>query len=511
VPCLADTDCADANPCTADACPAGICVHTALEDGASCANADACDGAETCQAAACMAGPPLACDDGDACTIDGCEPTTGCTHDPASCDDQEGCTIDACDPLTGCRHAPLDCADQNPCTADACVAGACDHPPVDDGTSCADADLCDGAESCLAGVCAPGRPPDCDDHDVCTTDACDASLGCVHVTVRCDDGDVCTIDACDPLTGCTHTPLQCDDRNPCTADRCTAGLCEHEPLDDGVSCSDGDACDGVETCRAGVCTEGTPLVCDDGDRCTTDTCEAPAGRCVHAPLPECPACVPVPERCNGGADDDCDGLVDCADGDCAGAPGCVPPVPEICGDCIDNDGDGLVDYEDRECCPQPVGLGVKHLLLQPRRLLRLTAAFPAPVPAAVDPLTEDTSLQMSDGTGPLFCTTIAAGHWRRPSRRGTFVRPGDGLHLGGSGRAPGVFTFRDLRASFAGGLRQGRVVTTAGGRVSFRTHGRTLGLRDLDGGAVRVTLRTGDQCAQSTNALRTRKSARVFP
>jgi hypothetical protein len=42
-------------------------------------------------------------------------------------------------------------------------------------------------------------------------------------------------------------------------------------------CDDGDACNGTETCLAGVCQPGTPLVCDDGNACTDDTCDPMLG------------------------------------------------------------------------------------------------------------------------------------------------------------------------------------------------------------------------------------------
>lgn len=48
-----------------------------------------------------------------------------------------------------------------------------------------------------------------------------------------------------------------------------------------------------------------------------------------ATCPVCPqSCEPTgPELCTGGADEDCDGAIDCADTDCAAAPECEAPEP----------------------------------------------------------------------------------------------------------------------------------------------------------------------------------------
>jgi len=47
-----------------------------------------------------------------------------------------------------------------------------------------------------------------------------------------------------------------------------------------AECDDGEACNGLETCSAGVCQPGTPLDCDDGDACTEDSCD-PVSGCVN--------------------------------------------------------------------------------------------------------------------------------------------------------------------------------------------------------------------------------------
>ncbi len=56
-----------------------------------------------------------------------------------------------------------------------------------------------------------------------------------------------------------------------------------------ASCGDGNICNGIETCRAGVCTAGTPLNCDDGDPCTLDSC-APASGCQHTMVADLASC-----------------------------------------------------------------------------------------------------------------------------------------------------------------------------------------------------------------------------
>src|SRR5262249_10102932 len=152
----------------------------------SCSDGNACNGAETCQAGVCQPGTPLNCDDANACTTDTCNTASGCAH--------------------------------------AAVAN---------GTSCSDGNVCNGAETRQGGVCQGGTPLDCNDNNVCTTDACNMQTGCTHTA----------------LTG-----TSCSDNNPCTSgDQCQAGLCVGQP---------------VPNCRA--CASNAD--CDDGNACTQEGC-----------------------------------------------------------------------------------------------------------------------------------------------------------------------------------------------------------------------------------------------
>jgi hypothetical protein len=166
-------------------------------------------------------------------------------------DDTSGAgRVDAFATLT----APDDCDDDNPCTRDTCTPQTgCQHAPLADGEACPNGDLCDGNETCQAGVCTPGTPLVCNDDSVCTNDSCSPAAGCVFQDT-CDDGNACSDDLCDPNVGCSHGSAP-----------------------DGTPCPDTDLCNGEETCQTGACTPSAPLVCDDGDQCTTDVCDATRG------------------------------------------------------------------------------------------------------------------------------------------------------------------------------------------------------------------------------------------
>lgn len=180
--------------------------------------------------------------------------------------------------------------DGNVCTDDACdSAGQVTHTPVPAGTvvaGCSDHDACNGAEVCNgAGGCAPGTSPAIDDGNPCTADACDPAVGVTHTPlaagVACPDGNACNgAETCDGAGACVAgIAPTVDDANPCTVDSCDplTGV-THTALVAGASCSDGNLCNGPETCDGrGRCDPGIAPVLDDGDQCTADTCDAATG------------------------------------------------------------------------------------------------------------------------------------------------------------------------------------------------------------------------------------------
>jgi len=228
--------------------------------------------------------------------------------------------------------------------------------------------------------------------------------------------------------------------------------------------------------------------CADGDECTAESCSA--GRCEYTQAEEC-SCTPTTEVCGDGSDNDCDGSVDCDDTNCSAAPGCAAPA-EVCGDCIDNDHDGLVDYEDGDCCAEEMQLGLRRMTLKTKtahtrgNAMRIKARNVSAGRATFDPTHQDTTLQVSDESGQLFCQTVSAKNWKKKGKKS--------------------FTFRDKKGSFAGGLKKGRFKIKKNGQIVFRTKGKKMSLRNPSKPRVDVTLRVGGACWQAPATLRKKKN-----
>jgi glucose/arabinose dehydrogenase len=149
-------------------------------------------------------------------------------------------------------------------------------PSCTDGTQ-------NGGESGVdcGGPCPPCpacEPGDCEDANLCTSDACDPEAGCTNTPVTCNDENACTTDGCDPTTGCSNTPVTCNDENACTTDACNPATgCANTP----VTCDDGNPCT-TDSCSPSIgCVyqANTAPCSDDGNACTNDVCSA--GVCTH--------------------------------------------------------------------------------------------------------------------------------------------------------------------------------------------------------------------------------------
>ena len=308
--------CGDDNPCTDDGCEEGACVH--LANAVTCVDDDACTGPDACAETICQAGPELGCDDGNGCTLDTCDQALGCSHTPTpalGCDDGDLCTSsDTCTAEASCQAGdPTNCDDGDACTADDCEASTgCSHDAAaKDATSCDDGDACTEDGTCAGGACQPGAAIGCDDGEVCTADSCQNDSGCAHAAAAgpCEDGDACTADdVCDDGVCSAGTAPECDDAEDCTSDGCDKAIgCFHLP--NVKPCNDASACTDKDVCKDKVCGGGLAVDCDDGNGCTTDTCDKGDG-CVHAPA-------------EGLCSDDSDCTIDdaCDEGTCVAGSG----------------------------------------------------------------------------------------------------------------------------------------------------------------------------------------------
>jgi hypothetical protein len=248
-----------------------------------------------------------------------------------SCSDGNACTDDACvvDKATG--NATCDytndntntCSDGRPCTDDVCVAGNC-VGTADNTNLCTDGNLCTD-DVCVAGNCVSTA----DNTNTCTGGICVAGAcctGCVNASGVCQPGtaaaacgtqgetcSACSTNVCLGAESCAAgdcvagAPLVCDDLNPCTDDSCDpVEGCRHVPV--LRDCSDGDPCTVGDSCdAAGLCVPGLGLDCSDRLPCATGVCLA--GACQYAPANE-----------GGNCDDgnDCTNNDACAGGECAG-------------------------------------------------------------------------------------------------------------------------------------------------------------------------------------------------
>jgi hypothetical protein len=350
VQCIRDSDCAQQDTCDAGECVASGIV--CIPDTCWCMSQIAA----CCNSAGTAAKSFEDCDDGNACTLEGCFEGSCTEPVPVACkDDDNSCTVSGCSPETGqCEVQPVTtgttCDDSDSCTdGDQCIAGdclggdfVCECSQDSDCLQYQNMDnKCVGTLACIQGhcltdqstivVCPESNDPcqetrchpltgkcvslpandggPCDDSDPCMTkDHCKGG-SCVSNWDKCNDGNPCTVDYCNGGTGeCTHDGvpgLACDDANACTFnDVCTSfgekTFCTGEKVVPALSkdpcvkfvcfpaigvvevfafgpCDDNNACSLNDYCHKGVCSPGTPAVCDDQNPSTIDSCDPQLG------------------------------------------------------------------------------------------------------------------------------------------------------------------------------------------------------------------------------------------
>jgi DNA-binding beta-propeller fold protein YncE len=344
----AGTPCAgDGNDCTDDQCDgAGACAHASntapCDDGAWCTVDDACGGG-TCQ------GTPRDCGAaGDQCNdgvcdedADDCRPVAKADETP--CDDGDACTqTDTCTAGACTGADPVVCAASNSChDAGSCDPGTgiCSNPAKADGEACTDGDACTQTDTCLDGTCIGSDPVECSALDQChEAGTCDPATGVCSNPAKadgtpCDDTSACTqTDTCTAGSCTGADPIVCTALDQChTAGTCdpASGVCSNPAKPDGASCDDGNGCTESDTCSAGSCTAGDPVVCTALDAChEAGVCDPATGECSEPIVADGTPCDDGDQCTSGDA---------CTQGDCSGTSG------------SDADSDGVCDTFD--LCP----------------------------------------------------------------------------------------------------------------------------------------------------------------
>lgn len=192
-----------------------------------------------------------------------------------------------------------------------------------------DASAANGSSAC-PGECIPGDSGGLGRIEQGQPGQCHCAC---DTNADCNDGN-----ACDGLETCQNglcvqgTPPTCDDGNVCTRDCDPVQGCISQPVEDGRSCSDDDLCTRNDFCEDGRCKSGEARDCSDNNSCTTDTC-VPATGCVRTPLTDGSVCTDgnactqgdacIRGACVGGIPPSCEDNNPCTVGSCDAIKGCV--------------------------------------------------------------------------------------------------------------------------------------------------------------------------------------------
>jgi hypothetical protein len=213
-------------------------------------------------------------------------------------------------------------------------------------------------------ACTDKVDNDCDGLTDCQEDGCKGVYECNCGPIRAEDSsspascldgndnDCDHLIDCQEKVSCATEPTCCTKTgNAETGAQCSDGLNNDCDLD-GLDCADPDcrmSTDaGAVTSEAAACGDNVDNDCDGQTDCTDNDCRAALNCCAVTEL--------VETSCSDGANNDCDAQgADCYDDDCALNPSCCRPVlggettGALCTNKRDDDCDGLVDCDDTQC------------------------------------------------------------------------------------------------------------------------------------------------------------------
>jgi cysteine-rich repeat protein len=288
-------------------------IGQACQAGSATADGTSCGSNMVCKSAACVAGicgdgyvsGSEECDDGNHVSGDGCE--NDCTFSCVSTDSTRNCTpADPCQGQGTCNDTTHVCAagaqlpdgsscgGNNYCSGGTCTTPMCGNGIVEPG------EQCDGGVGCKSNCqweCTDpstdcGTAPQCDIYQ-CSSHQCQAVADSSQDGMACGSGGVCSNGACNVTgqtcgNGIVEGTEQCDfgagNNGPGTG--CESNCmfsCQTDP-----GCSDGNPCDGAETCSSVTvsgktgkkCAAGTAPAtgtsCGTGKICLSNLCQTSA-------------------------------------------------------------------------------------------------------------------------------------------------------------------------------------------------------------------------------------------
>ncbi len=331
VTCGGAVDCNDGTACTDDLCTAGVC-----------SNPDNYDPVTLCCNPA--NGATLTIDDGNDCTRDLCDSTTGAVSNlnenfGVACGDTltSSCTQpDTCDGMGVCQNNDQNdgtpCAEQNMCIADgSCLSGVCSNPTAFsmNGSSCDDGNFCTELDVCTNGVCDGSNPcsgvlPLCFENvggficgNCSNRSQCPPDIGCVTWDCLTTLSHICAK---------TQDNVLCDDNLFCTGDDTCLG--DGTCTNNGSPCLTGAICDEANTACIECIVDTDCKRCDvSGDACL-DTIDCPVGEMCLTQTNLCDPIVCNAGICEPGAPVNCPQTEQCLINECNAATGaCEQQLP----------------------------------------------------------------------------------------------------------------------------------------------------------------------------------------